>query len=119
MGPDGKLTSLLPDYFWDTVLHSETKLWHDPGISSYLLATFATPEFMGEAEGENHGYAIETVEYCPMLGKYVEANFIRLTKKFSEHDARHEQNLVINWVMPTLKARLLRRKSKCTATAQH
>lgn len=112
MGPKGKLVNLLPDR--EIGPEEEWKLWSDPAVSSYLLVS-VTESFLVSENPDRYRYDISTYEYCPGLGRYVEANLIALAKIFPRHDPRHKENFFINKAMPVIKARLLRRKSKCAA----
>ena len=113
IGRKGKLVDILPHVIFGT--QDESKLWHDPAISPYLLVSTAVAIWMGDDNSQfgNHRYWITTYEYCPESAQFVEANFIALSKKFPGLDARHKENLVINKVMPGVKSRLLQRTSKC------
>lgn len=107
----GRLINLLPDLEGEP--EDEWKLWRAPAISPYLLMTRTQADWIDKYH--QYRYEIHTYEYCPQSGRYVEADVVWPSRTLPQDDPRHRKNFLINRYMSIIKARLLRRKSKCTA----
>jgi len=114
IGPKGKLINIFPDVEI-SVLQDEISFWRDDAISPHLMVTTARFEW---ADGDTsyfskHMYMISAYEFCPEVGRYNEAIWFRLSKKFPGADPHHTENILLNQVMPGIKSRLLQWTSKC------
>lgn len=109
MNAKGRLINLLEDLEGEP--EDEWKLWRDPAVSLYLLMTTTKADWIDKYH--QYRYEIRTYEYCPQTMDYVEADTVWPARTLPRDDPRHRKNFLINRTMPVIKARLLRRKSKC------